>query len=129
VRLAIDDFGTGYSSLSSLRELPVDILKIAQPFVDDLGTDGDDGAFAAAIVRLGQTLGLACIAEGIERVEQLDELRPLLCGMGQGYLFAKPMDGALFTEVLGRATWRHRSSEAAGAAGDGQSGEVVELFR
>jgi len=67
VRLAIDDFGTGYSSLSSLRELPVDILKIAQPFVDDLGTDGDDGAFAAAIVRLGQTLGLSMIAEGIIR--------------------------------------------------------------
>ncbi len=147
VRLAIDDFGTGYSSLSSLRDLPVDILKIAKPFVDDLGTDGDDGAFAAAIVRLGQTLGLAMIAEGIERVEQLDELRPLLCGMGQGYLFAKPMDGALFTEVLGRATFRHRgrSGIAAAAGGSGgdadaagggdgagdvaQGGAVLELFR
>ena len=135
VRLAIDDFGTGYSSLSSLRELPVDILKIAQPFVDDLGTDGDDGAFAAAIVRLGQTLGLSMIAEGIERIEQLDELRPLLCGMGQGYLFAKPMDGALFTEVLGKAAWRYRSgaSEGAGGAGSaaagGSGGQVVELFR
>jgi diguanylate cyclase (GGDEF)-like protein len=135
VRLAIDDFGTGFSSLSSLRELPVDILKIAQPFVEDLGTDGDDGAFAAAIVRLGQTLGLAMIAEGIERVEQLDELRPLLCGMGQGYLFAKPMDGALFSEVLGRATWRGRGA-AGGARGAGDErreaaggGEVVELFR
>jgi len=135
VRLAIDDFGTGFSSLSSLRELPVDILKIAQPFVEDLGTDGDDGAFAAAIVRLGQTLGLAMIAEGIERVEQLDELRPLLCGMGQGYLFAKPMDGALFSEVLGRATWRGRGAAgAARGAGDDRreeasGGEVVELFR
>jgi EAL domain-containing protein (putative c-di-GMP-specific phosphodiesterase class I) len=121
VRLAIDDFGTGYSSLSSLRELPVDILKIAQPFVDDLGTDGDDGAFAAAIVRLGQTLGLSMIAEG-------NELRPLLCGMGQGYLFAKPMDGALFTEVLGRATWRQLRGGGAASASD-ERGEVVELFR
>jgi EAL domain-containing protein (putative c-di-GMP-specific phosphodiesterase class I) len=130
VKLAIDDFGTGYSSLNYMRELPVDILKIAQPFVDGLGTDGDDGAFAAAIVRLGQTLGLSMIAEGIERVEQLDELRPLLCGMGQGYLFAKPMDGTVFTEVLGRATWRH---QRAGALDDTsepeQRGEVVELFR
>ena len=136
VKLAIDDFGTGFSSLSSLRELPVDILKIAQPFVEDLGTDGDDGAFAAAIVRLGQTLGLAMIAEGIERNEQLDELRPLLCGMGQGYLFAKPMDGALFTEVLGRAVRRGGTRGMAGSgsrrqAGDDEpaGGEVVELFR
>jgi len=126
VRLAIDDFGTGYSSLSSLRDLPVDILKIAKPFIDGLGGDGDDGAFAAAIVRLGQTLGLAMVAEGIERVEQLDELRPLLCGMGQGYLFAKPMEGALFTELLGRATWR-RAADVPMA--EGEVGEVVELFR
>jgi len=127
VRLAIDDFGTGYSSLSSLRDLPVDILKIAKPFIDGLGGDGDDGAFAAAIVRLGQTLGLAMIAEGIERTEQLEELRPLLCGMGQGYLFSKPMEGALFTELLGHASWRRN------VGGDmlpaGQVGEVVELFR
>jgi diguanylate cyclase (GGDEF)-like protein len=127
VRLAIDDFGTGYSSLSSLRDLPVDILKIAKPFIDGLGGDGDDGAFAAAIVRLGQTLGLAMIAEGIERTEQLDELRPLLCGMGQGYLFSKPVDGAVFTEILGRATWR-RPGDALLLA-PGERGEVVELFR
>ena len=126
VRLAIDDFGTGYSSLATLRDLPVDILKIAKPFIDGLGGDGDDGAFAAAIVRLGQTLGLAMVAEGIERVEQLDELRPLLCGMGQGYLFAKPMEGALFTELLGRATWR-RTADA--PMPEGEVGEVVELFR
>ena len=122
VRLAIDDFGTGYSSLSSLRELPVDILKIAKPFIDGLGRDGDDGAFAAAIVRLGQTLGLAMIAEGIERDEQLMELRPLLCGMGQGYLFARPMEGGAFSELLGRATWRRAEIEE-------PEGQIVELFR
>jgi EAL domain-containing protein (putative c-di-GMP-specific phosphodiesterase class I) len=126
VRLAIDDFGTGYSSLSSLRDLPVDILKIAKPFIDGLGGDGDDGAFAAAIVRLGQTLGLDMVAEGIERAEQLAELKPLLCGMGQGYLFAKPMDGAVFTELLGRATWRREPSPE---MEEGQGGEVLELFR
>jgi diguanylate cyclase (GGDEF)-like protein len=126
VRLAIDDFGTGYSSLSSLRDLPVDILKIAKPFIDGLGSDGDDGAFAAAIVRLGQTLGLDMVAEGIERTEQLAELRPLLCGMGQGYLFAKPMDGAVFSELLGHAAWRHAFAVE---AVDSEPGEVVELFR
>jgi Amt family ammonium transporter len=123
MRLAIDDFGTGYSSLSSLRDLPVDILKIAKPFIDGLGSQGDDGAFAAAIVRLGQTLGLSMIAEGIERPEQLAELRPLLCGMAQGYLFAKPMEGTLVTELLGRSV----SLEPVVHDAD-VSGQVVELF-
>jgi diguanylate cyclase (GGDEF)-like protein len=123
VRLAIDDFGTGYSSLSSLRDLPVDILKIAKPFIDGLGTQGDGGAFAAAIVRLGQTLGLSMIAEGIERAEQLAELRPLLCGMAQGYLFAKPMEGTLVTELLGRSVGAQPEPREADV-----SGQVVELF-
>jgi diguanylate cyclase (GGDEF)-like protein len=128
VRLAIDDFGTGYSSLSSLRELPVDILKIAKPFIDGLGSDGDDGAFAAAIVRLGQTLGLDMIAEGIERTEQLAELRPLLCGMAQGYLFAKPMEGTVFTELLGAVTARDGGTTHAEADADTEHGQVVSLF-
>jgi diguanylate cyclase (GGDEF)-like protein len=127
LRLAIDDFGTGYSSLSSLRGLPVDILKIAKPFIDGLGTDAEDGAFAAAIVRLGQTLGLSMIAEGIERTEQLVELRPLLCGMAQGYLFAKPMEGTVFTELLGTVGARRRRESDVEPSGD-VSGQVVSLF-
>jgi EAL domain-containing protein (putative c-di-GMP-specific phosphodiesterase class I) len=127
VRLAIDDFGTGYSSLSSLRGLPVDILKIAKPFIDGLGSDAEDGAFAAAIVRLGQTLGLSMIAEGIERTEQLAELRPLLCGMAQGYLFAKPMEGTVFTELLGTVSARRRRQDDTPPSGD-VAGQVVSLF-
>jgi EAL domain-containing protein (putative c-di-GMP-specific phosphodiesterase class I) len=132
VRLAIDDFGTGYSSLSSLRELPVDILKIAKPFIDGLGGNGTDGAFAAAIVRLGQTLGLDMIAEGIERAEQLAELRPLLCGMGQGYLFAKPMEGTVFSELLGAVSARDGGASPPDADADADAevgdGQVVSLF-
>jgi len=97
VRLAIDDFGTGYSSLSCLRELPVDIIKIAKSFVDDAADDQHATAFAAAIVRLGETLGVELIAEGIERDDQAACLRALHCTMGQGYLFGRPMrDDALF---------------------------------
>jgi diguanylate cyclase (GGDEF)-like protein len=128
VRLAIDDFGTGYSSLSTLRELPVDILKIAKPFIDGLGTGGDGGAFAAAIVRLGQTLGLSMIAEGIERTEQLAELRPLLCGMAQGYLFAKPMEGTMFTELLGTVSARGRGGSSPLGGRSGDDAQVVSLF-
>ena len=88
LRLAMDDFGTGYSSLSFLSQMPIDILKVAKPFVEGLGRSEKDQAFAAAIVRLGQTVGMALIAEGVERVDQLDELRRLGCDMVQGHYFA-----------------------------------------
>ena len=65
IRIAIDDFGTGYSSLSYLRRLPVDILKIAKPFVDDLGSGADED-FTRAIVSLAEALQVQVIAEGIE---------------------------------------------------------------
>jgi EAL domain-containing protein (putative c-di-GMP-specific phosphodiesterase class I) len=100
VRLAMDDFGTGYSSLSSLARLPLDTLKLAKPFVDGLGRDEKATAFAHAIVRLGQTVQLQLIAEGIERPDQLAELRTMGCDMGQGYLFGLPRDGRGTEELL-----------------------------
>jgi diguanylate cyclase (GGDEF)-like protein len=90
-RIALDDFGTGYSSLSYLRRLPVDILKIAQPFVDDLATPAGDAGFVEAIVRLGQTLGHTIVAEGIEHDVQAEILTQLGCQYGQGYHFARPV--------------------------------------
>ena len=90
IRIAIDDFGTGYSSLSYLRRLPVDILKIAKPFVDDLEA-GDEGDFARAIVGIGNALRLTMIAEGIENTEQLVALRDLGCHLGQGYHLSHPV--------------------------------------
>ena len=90
IRIAIDDFGTGYSSLSYLRRLPVDILKIAKPFVDDLEA-GDEGDFARAIVGIGNALRLTMIAEGIENTDQLVTLRELGCHLGQGYHLSHPV--------------------------------------
>jgi diguanylate cyclase (GGDEF)-like protein len=92
VRLSIDDFGTGYSSLSALQHLPVDCLKIAKPFVDGIAEDSQKRAFAQAIVRLGRTLHLELVAEGVERREQRDRLVELGCHLAQGYHFARPMD-------------------------------------
>jgi diguanylate cyclase (GGDEF)-like protein len=91
IRIAIDDFGTGYSSLSYLRRLPVDILKIAKPFVDDLHNTEDKGDFARAIVGIGNALRLIMIAEGIETTEQLITLRELGCHLGQGYHLSHPV--------------------------------------
>ncbi len=91
VRLAIDDFGTGYASLAYLRELPVDIIKIDPSFVAGLGTDGTLAMLTRTIVQVGRDLGIEIVAEGIERPEQLELLRAMGCGLGQGYLVARPM--------------------------------------
>jgi diguanylate cyclase (GGDEF)-like protein/PAS domain S-box-containing protein len=91
IRLAIDDFGTGYASLAYLRELPVDIIKIDPSFVAGLGTDGTLALLTRTIVQVGHDLGIEVVAEGIERPEQLELLRAMGCGLGQGYLVAKPM--------------------------------------
>jgi diguanylate cyclase (GGDEF)-like protein/PAS domain S-box-containing protein len=103
VRIAIDDFGTGYSSLNYLRRFPVDTLKIAKAFVDELGSSPDQERLAAAILRLGATLGLDTVAEGVEELEQRDLLRRLRCRYGQGYFFARPAPAAELDAVLRRA--------------------------
>jgi diguanylate cyclase (GGDEF)-like protein/PAS domain S-box-containing protein len=100
VRLAIDDFGTGYSSLSYLQRFPIDILKIAKPFVDDVGTGQGHPALARAIIALGETLSLRTIAEGIELREQWHGLRALGCEMGQGYFFARPLTADAMGELI-----------------------------
>ena len=89
VRLALDDFGTGYSSLSHLRDFPIDMLKIAKPFVDRIDRDS---TFVDAILRLAGTLDLEVVAEGIESKEQAEILRSLGCTLGQGYYFARPSE-------------------------------------
>ena len=91
VRIAIDDFGTGYSSLSYLRRLPVDVLKIAKPFVDDLAAEHPNSDFVRAIVGLGSALRLGLVAEGIESPPQVAQLRELGCSLGQGYYLCHPV--------------------------------------
>jgi diguanylate cyclase (GGDEF)-like protein len=89
VRLALDDFGTGYSSLSHLNDFPIDMLKIAKPFVDRID---HDSTFVEAILGLASTLGLEVVAEGIETREQAEALRSLGCTLGQGYYYARPSE-------------------------------------
>ncbi len=103
VRIAIDDFGTGYSSLNYLRRFPVDILKIAKPFVDEINSSADQERLASAIVRLGSTLGLDTVAEGVEVKAQRDRLRSLRCRYGQGYFFSPPLASRDVEAVLRRA--------------------------
>jgi diguanylate cyclase (GGDEF)-like protein/PAS domain S-box-containing protein len=100
VRLAIDDFGTGYSSLSYLQRFPIDILKIAKPFVEEVGQGADRSALARAIIGLGDTLKLQTIAEGIERAEQRAALIELGCTLGQGHHFWPALPAAAIEELL-----------------------------
>jgi len=100
VRLAIDDFGTGYSSLSYLQRFPIDILKIAKPFVEEVGQGADRSALARAIVGLGDTLKLQTIAEGIERAEQRAALIELGCSLGQGHHFWPALSATALEELL-----------------------------
>jgi diguanylate cyclase (GGDEF)-like protein/PAS domain S-box-containing protein len=100
VRLAIDDFGTGYSSLSYLQRFPIDILKIAKPFVEEVAHGADRSALARAIIGLGDTLRLDTIAEGIEMAEQRAALIELGCTLGQGHHFWAALPAASIGELL-----------------------------
>ena len=91
LRLAIDDFGTGYSSLSYLHRFPIDVLKIDRSFVASMLDGPDEAALLRSILALSETLHLETVAEGIEDLGQLQELRSCGATMGQGFYFARPL--------------------------------------
>lgn len=92
VRVALDDFGTGVSSLTHLRALPFDRIKIDHSIVTRVMEDPARASIAAAILRLGESLNLPIVAEGIETAQIADRMRAMGCSIGQGYLFGQPMN-------------------------------------
>ena len=91
VQLSIDDFGTGYSSLSYLQRFPIDTLKIDRSFVRSMEDGRQNGEIVRTILALADAMKLSVVAEGIESVHQLHQLRVLNCCFGQGYLFSHPL--------------------------------------
>ena len=109
VRISVDDFGTGYSSLSYLKRFPVTELKLDRTFVNDLEHDRGDQALSTAVIRIGQSLGLTVIAEGVETAAQLDFLRSEQCHVAQGFYFSEALPGAELAAWI--AHLGHSSSE------------------
>ena len=100
VELAIDDFGTGYSSLSYLRQFPIDRLKIDQSFIRNALINKDDAAIARTIVRLGHSLNLKVIAEGVETKDHENFLMEEGCDEVQGFRYSRPVPSEKFVEFI-----------------------------
>jgi len=91
VRFAIDDFGTGYSSLAYLNKLPLDILKIDQSFVRELGEVESSTSIVTSIIAMAKLLNFELVAEGVETCEQHAFMNEHGCETYQGYLYSKPL--------------------------------------
>jgi len=103
VKIAIDDFGTGYSSMAYLRRFPADELKIDRSFIDGVATSNAAATMVHTLVQLGKSLGLQTLAEGIEDRDQLSALQREHCDLGQGFLFARPLEPEAVEKLLGVA--------------------------
>lgn len=99
-RVALDDVGTGHGGLSYLLKLGVDVMKMDKMFVDAVGTDRYSIAIVDSMVKLANDMSLELIAEGVETFEQLEYLRAKGVRMAQGYVFAPPLPGSMFLQLV-----------------------------
>lgn len=100
IRLSIDDFGTGYSSLAYLYRFPTHTLKIDRSFINKIDIDSEQFEIVRTIVTLAANLGMDVVAEGVETLKHLAQLKALNCDSGQGYLFSKPVDSQTAAQLL-----------------------------
>lgn len=115
VGLAIDDFGTGFSSMSYLKQFPLDRIKIDQGFIRDVLVGNADASITMAIIKLGQSLGLKVIAEGVEVGEQLEFLHAGGCDEAQGYFYSRPLSADQFIDFA-KKHFAAEEIEASGTA-------------
>jgi EAL domain-containing protein (putative c-di-GMP-specific phosphodiesterase class I) len=112
LHLSIDDFGTGYSSLSALQQFPIGSLKIDQSFIRDLTDDPSDATLVRTIIDMGHGLGLQVVAEGVEKLSQVQALCLWGCDVAQGRLFGDPVG---IHELLGQMRAQQTGQPAFGA--------------
>lgn len=105
ISTSVDDFGIGYSSLNLIRELPWNVLKIDKSFLPD-NRDGNAADIEQKkimlkyVIAMAQSLGLECIVEGVETIEQVDLLKTFNCFRAQGFFFDRPMPHEMFETRL-----------------------------
>ena len=104
-KVSMDDFGAGYSSLNSLKEMPLDVLKLDADFFRNDEGDGRGQIVVSEAIRLAKNLNMLTVAEGVEQKEQVEFLASQGCDMIQGYYYARPMPKDDYKEriVLGFA--------------------------
>ncbi len=100
IRIAIDDVGTGHSGLSYMLKLGVDIIKIDKMFVDAIGTDRNSTTIVETLVDLAHNMRMDVVAEGVENFEQVMHLREVGIRSAQGYVFAPPLPGSAFLQLV-----------------------------
>ena len=100
IEISLDDFGTGYSSLSTLRELPINELKIDKSFIDKILYDKNEKALVQSIINIGKNFSMKTLAEGVESSEQVEELLKANCDIFQGYFYSKPLRNKELVEFL-----------------------------
>jgi sensor c-di-GMP phosphodiesterase-like protein len=99
-RIAIDDVGTGHSGLSYMLKLGVDIIKIDKMFIDSIGSDRNSNTIIETLIDLAQNMRMDVVAEGVETFEQVIHLREIGIRAAQGFVFAPPLPGAAFLQLV-----------------------------
>ncbi|WP_156473633.1 EAL domain-containing response regulator [Neptuniibacter marinus] len=107
VKIAIDDFGTGYSSLNYLTRLPVDTLKVDRSFIIDFAAETEKTNLVKNMIVMSHDLGMRVVAEGVETLEQLQQLKEMNCDEVQGYYFSRPVVAEEFKTMLQEQSWAH----------------------
>ena len=100
IQLHIDDFGTGYSSLAYLQYFPIRMLKIDRTFLHKMSEDNNNQDLVRAVIAMAHDLGMETVAEGVETLDQLNQLKQFGCNYGQGYLLSRPIDRASIERLL-----------------------------
>ena len=104
VQIAMDDFGTGYSSLSVLQQFPIQRIKIDRSFVTGLGASADpttsEGSLVRTIIAMAGAMALDLVAEGVETISQLEQLRRFGCSKAQGFLISRPVPAAAMRSTM-----------------------------
>ncbi len=100
IKIAVDDFGTGYSSLASLKQLPIDCLKIDKLFIHDVRADSTSAILLNTIINMAHTLNYQVVAEGVENEHEVTLLKEMCCDIIQGFFYYRPLPPEEITALL-----------------------------